>query len=56
MAELEPLLRLQVPQALDVKAYLVKDKDGNQLVRTEAELLALGLLPEKLAALPVQGV
>ena len=38
MPEKEPLLRFQVPDVGEVKAYAVQDKEGKVIVRTEDEL------------------
>jgi len=38
LAELERLLRFQVPEAREVEAYIVRDKKGRILARTREEL------------------
>lgn len=44
MPEKEPLIRFQLPEVGEVKAYAVKTEDGKILVRTEEELV---LIPQK---------
>ena len=36
--EIEKLLEFQLPERTDVNVYLVKDKDGKIIARTEEEL------------------
>lgn len=38
MPEFEKLLHFEVPEARDIKAYVVRTKEGKILVRTEEEL------------------
>lgn len=44
MPEKEPLIRFQLPEVGEVKAYAVKTEDGKIVVRTEEELQ---LIPKK---------
>jgi len=47
LPEKEPLIRFQLPEVGEVKAYAVKTEDGKILVRTEEELQQLPLKQEK---------
>ena len=38
MTENEPLIKFKVPEGGEIKAYLLKDKEGRYTVRTEDEI------------------